>query len=100
MFTWNVAPAMLLWCSDNTQSFVHDRSNSISQFISGESRNHKKMLRHLREIVTSTFKAGTNGRSASPSFPGRSGVFPTVFILYLNDLPFEALSSKPSDLPL
>ena len=37
--------------------------------------------------MTSTFKVVTGGRFAFPSFPGLSGGFPTIFILYLNDLP-------------
>ena len=43
--------------------------------------------------MTSTFKVGTAGRSASPSFPSCAGVFPTIFVLYLNYLPSEPLSS-------
>ena len=52
--------------------------------------------------MTSTFKVGTAchcGRSASPSFLGLSGlgaVFRTIFVLYLNDLPSETLSSISS----
>ena len=41
------------------------------------------MLRYLSGIVTSTFKAGTGGPFASPSFSDLSGVFPTIFLLYL-----------------
>ena len=63
-----------------------------SQIIIGKSRNLQKLLRHLSEIVTSTFKVGTVCRFASPSFPGRAGVFPTIFVLHLNDLPSKALS--------
>ena len=51
-----------------------------------------KSLRYLKEIVTSKLKVGTAGQSPSPSFPRRSGVFPTIFDLYLNDLPSQALS--------
>ena len=53
-------------------------------------------------MLTSTFKVGTGGcggRSASPTFPGYAGlcgVFPTIFVLYSNDLPSEALSSTSS----
>ena len=53
--------------------------------------------------MTLTFKGGTGGSgecSASPpSFPGRAcrcGVLPTIFVLYSNDLPSEALSSTSS----
>ena len=46
--------------------------------------------------MASTFKVGTGGRFTSQSFPGLSGVFPTIFVLYLNDLPSEALSSTSS----
>ena len=44
--------------------------------MADKSRNLKKL-----EIVTSTFKDGTGGRFASPSFPGLSGVFSTIFVL-------------------
>ena len=74
-----LTPVMLLWCSIHTKSFVHDKSSFISQFISGKSRNVLKLLRYLSGIVTSTFTVGTTGRSASPSFPGRHGVFLTIF---------------------
>ena len=108
MFVWNVAPVMLLWCSDNTQSFVHGKSSFISEFISGKSRNPQKLLRYLSGIVTSTFKDGTGdcgGYTAwvSSGFCGGCGgrlgiygVFPTIFVLYLNDLLSEALSSTSS----
>ena len=51
----------------------------------------QKLPRYLSGIVTSTFKVGTPGcagRLASPGFPGfgfggLSGVFPTIFVLYL-----------------
>ena len=49
--------------------------------------------------MTSTFKFGTGGRFASPSFPVFSGVFPTIF-LYSNDLSFKAILSKSSISPL
>ena len=88
---------MLLWCSDNTQSFVHDESGSISQFINGKSRDLQKILRYLDGIANSTFKAGTGGCGGCgggggwDSFRfgggccgcsgrgGISGVFPTIF---------------------
>ena len=89
-------PVILLFCSINTQSFVHDKSSSISQFINGKSRDLQKLLRYFSEIVTSTLKVGTVGQFASPLFPGVFGVFPTIFILYSNDLPSEALSSTSS----
>ena len=60
------------------------------------------MLRYLSGIVTSTFKVGTfgcGGSFESPSFPDRSGVcgvFPSIFVLYSNDLSSEALSSTSS----
>ena len=66
--------------------------------MNGKSRHFHKLLKYLSGIVNSTFKVGTAsccGRFASPSFPGRSalrGVFPTIFVLYLNHLPSEALS--------
>ena len=93
---WNVAPIMLLWCSDNTQSFVHDKTSSIWPFISRKSKNLQKLLRYLNGIVNSTFKAGTagyGGRSGrggwdpygfSGGCDGRGGLslaFPTIFVL-------------------
>ena len=62
------------------QTFVHDKSSSISQLINGKSRSLQKILRYLSGKVTSTFKVGTGGQFASPSFPGVSGVFP-MFVL-------------------
>ena len=38
------------------------------------------------------FKDVTSNRLASPSFPSRSSVSPTPFVLYSNDLPSEVLS--------
>ena len=61
---------MPLGCSDNTQSFVYDKSSSISQFIGGKLRNLQKLLGYLSEIVTSTFKVGTGGCEGRD---GRSG---------------------------
>ena len=75
------------------KSFVHSKSSSISQFINGKSRNLQNLLRYLCGILTSRFKVGTAGRFAYLSFPGSAGVFPTIFVLYLNDLPYETLSS-------
>ena len=48
--------------------------------------------------MTLTFKAGTGGRFASPSFSGLSGVFPTIFIFYSNNLPSTASSSSASSI--
>ena len=59
-------PAMLLFCSINTQSFVHDKLNG----------------RYLNGIVTLMFRVGTGGRFASPSFPALFGVCTTIFVLY------------------
>ena len=78
---------MFLYYSINTQSFAHDKSSSVSQFISGKSRNLQKLLRYLGEIVTSTFKIGTAGLICI-SFISK----PCYFVLYSNDLPSEALS--------
>ena len=72
--------------------YTVDKSSSISQFINGKSRSIQKLLRYLSGIVTSTFTVGTAGRFASPSFSGCASVFPTVSVLYLNDLSSEALS--------
>ena len=83
--------------------FSDDKSSSISQFINGKSRNIWKLLRYLSGIVTSRFKAGTAGCGDCDGWVpsgfcggcgGRSGicgVFPTIFILYSNGLPSEAL---------
>ena len=77
-------PAMLLFCSVNAQSFVHDKSSSISQFVNGKSKDLQKELRYMIEIVTSTCKIGTGGRFASPSFPSLSGlVFTQLFLFYI-----------------
>ena len=89
-------PVMLLFCSINTQFSAHDKSSSISQFINGKSRDLQKLLGYLSRTVTSMWKVGTGGRFASPSLPGLSGVFATIFVLHLNDLPSEALSSTSS----
>ena len=47
-------------------------------------------------IVTSAFKVGTacrGGQFGSPSFPGLYGLFGAfpIFVLYLNDLPYETV---------
>ena len=84
-------PIVLLRYYINTQSFVHNKSSSVTQFISSKSRNLQKLLRYLSGIVTSTFKVGTAGRFVSSSFRDHSGVFPTIFVLYLYDLSSEAL---------
>ena len=93
-----ISSVMLFWCSIKTQSFVHNKSSSTSQFIKGKSRDLQKLLSYLSGIVTSTFKDGTGGCadwSAFPGFPGcggRSGVSPIIFVLYSNGLPSDALS--------
>ena len=56
--------------------------------------------------MTSTFKVGTTGCGGGfvslwfPGCSGLSGVFSTIFVLYLNDLSSEALSSTLSILSL
>ena len=55
---------MLLWCSINTQSFVHDKSSSTLQLLKGKWRKLQKLLRYLSGIVTSTFKVGTHSCGA------------------------------------
>ena len=42
--------------------------------------------------MISTFKGGTAGWFASPSLTGCAGIFPTVFVLYLNNLQSTAFS--------
>ena len=88
---------MLLWCSVNTQFFVHDKSSSVSQSINGKSRNLQKLKRYFSGLVTSTFKVGPadcGGRGGWVlsgfcggwgGLSGVSGGFPTTFVLYLND---------------
>ena len=51
--------------------------------------------RYLSGIVISAFKVGTSGlggRFVSSGFPGLSGVFLAIFVLYFNDLPSQGLS--------
>ena len=56
----------------------------------------------MSRIVASIFKAGTGGCGgwfpawSGSGWSGLSGVFPTIFVLYLNDLPSGALSSASS----
>ena len=85
---------MLFLRSNNTHSFVHDKSSSTAQLIKGKLSDLQKLFKYLGGTVTSTFKVGTGGRagrSASPSFPGCGGLFPVIFVLYLNDVPSEEL---------
>ena len=79
---------MMFW-----QSFAHDKSSSISQSISGKSRNLQKLLWYLSGIVTSLFKTGTGGcggcvgwfpswsGSGCDGLSGLCGDFPTIFVL-------------------
>ena len=83
---------MLLWCSINRQSFFNDKSSFVSQIMICKSRNLQKLLTYLSAIATSTFKVVTADWFASPLFPDLSVVFATISVLYLNDLPSEALS--------
>ena len=91
---------MLLWCSINTQSFVHNKSSSTLQLLKGKWRKLQNLLRYLSGIVTSTFKVGTHscggcgGRGGwdtsgfGKGCGGRgdrsvfSGVFHVIFVLY------------------
>ena len=62
----------------------------------------------MNGIVTSAFTVGTGGHGGCDSWvpsgfygslgsrSGLSGGFPTIFVLYLNDLPSESLSLTPS----
>ena len=91
--------AMLLWCSINIvfcllfniYKYIKNSLvwSSISQFIGGKS---PKITKILCEITTSAFKVATAGQIASSSFPSQPGVFCTIFLFYLNDLPSAALS--------
>ena len=104
------SPVMLFWCSTETQLFVHNKSRSTSQFTKSKSRDLQKLLRYLSGIVSLTFyvkdsTGGCTGWSAFPGFLGfgiLSGVYPTIFDFYSNDLPCEALSltSTSKILPL
>ena len=64
------------------------------------------MLRYFSGIVISMFEDGTGGYGgwfASPGFPwcsGLSGVSPTIFVLYSNDVSSAALSLTSSILSL
>ena len=92
------SPVMLFRCSMET--LVHNKSKSTSQFIKIKSRDLQKLLRYLSGIVSSTFyvkdsTGGCTGWSAFSGFQGfgtLSGVYPTIFDFYSNDLPCEALS--------
>ena len=91
-------PVMLLWCSINTQYFVHDKSSYTLNFINCKTRDLQKLLKCLSGIVSMKIKDDTSvwaGRSASPGFPGCGGlcgVSSTKFVLYTNGLPSETLS--------
>ena len=73
--------------------------------MKGKLRDLQKLLRYLIEIVNSTSKDGTSsfgGWSACSGFPdchGLSGLSPTIFVLYLNDLPCETITlTSPSSI--
>ena len=79
-------PVMLLLCSTNIQSFIHNKSSFTLQLIKTKSRDIQNLSsRIVSRIVTSTFKVGPGGcggRSSSPSIPGHphiSSVFPVLF---------------------
>ena len=76
-----IVPVMLLFCPIKTQSFVHYKSSSNSQFINIKSRNLQKLLRYLSGIVTSTYNVGTSGRLAYPLFSGLLLYF-LLFLFY------------------
>ena len=69
---------MLLLCSTNTRSFVHDKSSFTKL------SDLQNLLRFVSGIVTSTFNVGIGGRagqSASPLFlscAGLTSVFPVI----------------------
>ena len=84
---------MLLFCFTNAQSFFHDKSSSISQFINDKPRDLQKLISYMSGTVTSTFKICTGGQVASPPFPYLCGIFPTFFVLYSHNSSSEALSS-------
>ena len=56
------ALVILLSCSVSTQYFAHDKSSSISQFISDKSKHLQNLLRYLIGIVTLTFNSGASSR--------------------------------------
>ena len=84
---------MLLFCFTNAQSFFHDKSSSVSQFINDKPRDLQKLIIYMSGIVTSIFKICTGDQVASPSFPYLCGIFPTFFVLYSHNSSSEALSS-------
>ena len=57
-----LALVILLSCSVGTQYFAHDKSSSISQFISDKSKHLQNLLRYLIGIVTLTFNSGASSR--------------------------------------
>ena len=78
-------PVMLLLCSINIQSFIHNKSSFTLQLIKTKSRDIQNLSsRIVSRKMTSTFKVGPDGRggrSASPSIPGHphiSSVFPVL----------------------
>ena len=97
-------PAMLFWCSINTQSFVHDKSISIWQLIKGKSRLLQKCLWYLSGIVNSKlFKVGTCGRGgcggcggwdASGSAGGFLGGRSTKFLMSENNFHYILTDSN------
>ena len=79
--------------------------------MNGKSRNLQKLQRNLTRIVISRFKVGTaccggrggwfsSGFCGGAGRGGLSGVSATIFVFYLNNLPYEALPSTSSISPL
>ena len=67
--------ACIIIISDIIHSFDHQKSSSVSQLINGKSRDLQILIKYF------------NGKTTSASnILLSSGVFPTNFVLYSNDL--------------
>ena len=65
----------VLYFSDFTQFFNHDKSSSISLLIKGKSKDLQKLLKYSNETTTSAFNVLL-----------LICVFPIIFVLYSKDL--------------
>ena len=95
-------------CNNHTQFLDHLKSSSIWQLMKGKSRDLQKLLKYLSQIMVSVLKGGIGdycgcgGCTLSGFCDGcagrgrRAAVFPIAFVIYSNNLLFEALSSTTS----
>ena len=60
-----------------------------------KSRDLQQLLKCFNGITTSVVEGGAGGLSFQPCI-GHFSVFPVIFFLFLNDLPYEASSSISS----